>query len=104
VFHDADPVRGVIVDGPHKVRGNLVRLDVRRLFADRRLGVNPTLTYDNSSKVKTTDVAAYYRLTSSPDRPASLYAGVRIGYQTEQAGQGGAFASVFVAPVFRLGR
>jgi hypothetical protein len=84
-----------------KVRGNLLRVELRVPFVTARLGLNPSLTYDLNSRMKTVDASTYLWLAS--DHPAHtksstrLYAGVRVGYQT---GPGGFFATIFAGPLF----
>jgi hypothetical protein len=101
VFHDADQIQGVRTGPPSKVRGNLLRVELRRPFAAARLGINPSLTYDLNSRVKTVDASTYLWLAS--DHPAQtksstrLYAGVSVGYQS---GTGGFFATIFAGPLF----
>jgi hypothetical protein len=101
VFHDADQVQGVPTGAPTKVRGNLLRLELRRPLVSARLGINPSLTYEMNSGVKTVDAATYLWLaTDHPGltrRAPRLYAGVRVGYQS---GPGGFFATIFAGPVF----
>jgi hypothetical protein len=99
VFHEADQVQGVRMGAPVKVRGNLLRVELRVPLVAARLGVNPSMTYDLNSRVKTVDASTYLWLTS--DHPAQtrisprLYAGVRVGYQS---GPGGFFATIFAGP------
>jgi hypothetical protein len=101
VFHEADQVQGVRTGAPTKVRGNLLRVELRVPFVTARLGLNPSLTYDLNSRVKTVDASTYLWLAS--DHPAHtksstrLSAGVRVGYQT---GPGGFFATIFAGPLF----
>ena len=101
VFRESDPDQTVQTRAPVKVRGNLLRVELRRPLASAHLGVNPSWTYDLNSGVTTID-AATYRLFAPVGRPGTksstrLYAGVRVGYQR---GQDGWFATVFVGPVF----
>ena len=101
VFHEADQVQGVRTGAPTKVRGNLLRVELRVPVVTARLGINPSMTYDLSSRVKTVDASTYLWLAS--EHPAQtksslrLYAGVRVGYQS---GPGGFFATVFAGPLF----
>ena len=99
VFHEADQVQGVRMGAPTKVRGNLVRVELRVPFA--RLGINPSLTYDLNSRVKTVDASTYLWLASDPPAQAKsstrLYAGVRVGYQS---GPSGFFVTIFAGPLF----
>jgi hypothetical protein len=101
VFQEADQIQGLPAGAPTKVRGNLVRLELRRPLLAARLGVNPSYTYDLNSRIKTVDASTYLWLAR--DHPAQttsstrLYAGVRVGHQS---GPGGFFATVFVGPLF----
>jgi hypothetical protein len=99
VFHDAAAVDGVAVGGPSKVRGNLLRLEMRRQLPSRRAGINPSYTYDVSSRETTVDVATYLLFTPSRAHESTrLSAGVRVGHRT--GADGGAFVTVFAGPVF----
>ncbi len=73
---------------PQKIRGNLLRIEVRHPFA-KRFGINPSVTSERNSGVTTVDVTAYARLRRE-------YVGVRAGNESAHDGRGGAFASVFV--------
>ena len=101
VFRDADEVQSVQAQPPVKVRGNLLRVELRRRLASTRLGINPSWTYDLNSRVTTVDAATYLLFRPVDPRrtkiPTRLYAGVRVGYQSAS---GGLFATVFVGPVF----
>jgi hypothetical protein len=79
---------GLPAEGPTKVRGNLLRLEMRHPFADR-FGFNPSVTYEKNSAVTTVDMTGYARLRHA-------YAGVRVGHESERAEDGGFFATVFV--------
>lgn len=99
VFHDAAAVDGVIVGGPSKIRGNLLRVEMRRQVPSRRVGFTPSYSYDVSSRETTVDVAAYRLFTPSRGHEATkLSAGIRIGRRS--GAEGGAFATVFAGPVF----
>jgi len=99
VFHDAATVDGAIVGGPSKVRGNLLRIEMRRQMPRRRFGINPSYTYDVSSRDKTADIATYFLFTPSHAHDSTrLSAGVRIGHRT--GADGGVFVTVFAGPVF----
>lgn len=99
VFHDAATIDGVIVGGPSKVRGNLLRLELRRQLPRRHVGINPSYTYDLTSRETTIDVATYALFTPSrAHESARLSAGVRVGHRTGP--DGGTFVTVFAGPVF----
>ena len=99
VFHDADAAGGEPIGGPSKVRGNLLRLELRRQLPRRHIGINPSYTYDMTSRETTADVAAYVAFTPSRAHDAvKLSAGVRAGHQT--GANGGTFVTVFAGPVF----
>jgi hypothetical protein len=73
---------------PEKVRGNLLRVEVRHPFAGR-FGVNPSVTYEKNSGVTTIDATGYLRLRRS-------YVGARVGNESTHEGRGGFFATAFV--------
>src|ERR1700686_3030954 len=50
VFHEADQVQGVRTGAPVKIRGNLLRVELRHPFVAPRLGINPSFTYDLNSR------------------------------------------------------
>jgi hypothetical protein len=79
---------GLPVAAPTKVRGNLLRIEMRHPFA-RRFGVNPSVTYEKNSGVTTVDATGYARFGRE-------YAGVRVGNEGMHDGRGGFFASVFI--------
>jgi hypothetical protein len=79
---------GLPAEGPTKVRGNLLRVEVRHPLT-RRLGVNPSVTYERNSGVTTVDVTGYARMHHA-------YVGARAGNESTHAGRGGFFATVFV--------
>jgi hypothetical protein len=79
---------GLPLEGPTKVRGNLLRVEMRHPFAGR-FGVNPSVTHDKSSGVTTVDAIGYARFRRE-------YAGVRLGNESRHDGHGGFFATVFV--------
>ena len=79
---------GLPLEGPTKVRGNLLRLEVRHPFT-RHFGVNPSVTYEKNSGVTTVDVTGYARMHHA-------YAGARAGDESTHDGRGGFFATVFV--------
>jgi hypothetical protein len=74
---------------PQKVRGNLVRVELRHPF-EKRFGLNPSIAFDNSSRVTTVDATGYARLRHH------TYVGARAGHESEHDGRGGAYASVFL--------
>jgi hypothetical protein len=79
----------------------VIRFEMRRPFVRAHVGINPSYSYDVSSRAKTIDAAAYAFLPRPPTFGAlRFYGGVRAGYQT---GPGGAFASVFVGTLFKKG-
>jgi hypothetical protein len=73
---------------PQKIRGNLLRVEMRHPFA-KRLGINPSVTYDNSSGVTTVEGVGYVRARKG-------YAGLRLGNESTHDGRGGFFATAFV--------
>jgi hypothetical protein len=97
VFHEAAPVGNVTLEGPSKVRGNLLRVELRRQLPWAHLGVNPSYSYDVVSKNRIIDAAVYVTFPSTdPAARTHWYAGVRAGGRTGT----GSFASVFAGPVF----
>jgi hypothetical protein len=101
VFQEAGEVQGASTGAPTKVRGNLVRFELRHPFVAARLGVNPSFAYDVNSHVKTVEASTYLWLPSTDaartKKSIRLYAGVRVGHQS---GPGGFFATVFAGPLF----
>jgi hypothetical protein len=101
VFHDAPQVEGLPLEPPRKLRGDMLRIELRRPLPAANMGIDSSMTYDLDSRVKTADIAAYIFLPtgrSSPTvRTPRIYAGVRVG---SQIGQGGLFATIFAGPVF----
>lgn len=79
---------GLPLEGPTKVRGNLLRIEMRHPFA-KRFGVNPSVTHEKNSGVTTVDATGYARFRRE-------YAGVRLGNESTHDGRGGFFATVFV--------
>jgi hypothetical protein len=97
VFHEAAPVGDVTLEGPSKIRGNLLRIELRRQLPWAHLGINPSYGRDVVSKDQIIDAAAYVTFPSSIGTARSRwYAGLRVGDRTGT----GAFASVFAGPVF----
>jgi hypothetical protein len=93
-------VNGLPLQGPSKVRGNLLRVEMRRPLGATRFGVDPSVTYENNSRVTTTDVTIYARLDRHR-RAASgnlhgLYLGGRAGRESTHDDRGGVFATAFV--------
>lgn len=90
---------GLPAEGPTKVRGNLLRIEMRRPFAATRVGFNPSFTYEKSSGVKTIDATAYARLDggkhAAQGRLAGPHLGARLGHESAHDGRGGFFATVF---------
>jgi hypothetical protein len=78
---------GFPAEGPQKVRGNLLRFEVRHPFAGR-YALNPSLTYEKNSGVTTIDATGYARARHG-------FVGARVGHETEHAGRGGLFATAF---------
>lgn len=72
---------------PQKIRGNLLRVEMRHPVT-RRFGVNPSVTYENNSGVTTTDVTGYAHLRRE-------FVGARVGHESAHDGRGGLYASVF---------
>src|SRR5215471_5594161 len=79
---------GLPLEGPTKVRGNLLRIEMRHPF-ERRYGFNPSVTYEKTSGVTTIDATGYARFRHE-------YGGVRLGNESTHDGRGGFFATVFV--------
>jgi len=84
----ATAANGLPLEGPTKVRGNLLRVEVRHPFA-QRFGFNPSVTYETNSGVTTVDATGYLRLRRS-------YVGARAGKESTHDGRGGFFATAFV--------
>jgi hypothetical protein len=87
---------GLPAEGPTKVRGNILRVEMRRPLVSARLGVSSAFAYEKNSGVKTVDAAGYWM----PKR--SCYFGVRVGHQSGliDGPQGGLFATAFVGSSF----
>jgi hypothetical protein len=99
VFRDATPASGEPAMSPVKVRGNTVKVEMRRPLVRAHAGINPSYAYDTSSQVKTIDLAAYLQVPrAAGPLGARAYGGVRAGYQT---GTAGGFVSVFGGVVFK---
>jgi hypothetical protein len=79
---------GLPLEGPTKVRGNLLRVELRHPFAGR-YGFNPSVTYEKNSGVTTIDATGYAHLRRE-------YVGARLGNESARGGRGGFFATVFV--------
>jgi len=79
---------GLPLEAPTKVRGNVLRVELRHPFA-RRYGFNPSVTYEKNSGVTTIDATGYARLRRE-------YVGARLGNESAHGGRGGFFATVFV--------
>jgi hypothetical protein len=101
VFQEVAQVQGEPTGVPVKVRGNLLRVELRHPFVAARMGVNPSFTYALNSRVKTVDGSTYLWLAGGDQtqtkKSIRLYAGVRAGYQS---GPGGFFATIFAGPSF----
>jgi hypothetical protein len=78
---------GFPTEGPQKVRGNLLRIEMRHPFAGR-YGFNPSVTYENNSGVTTIDATGYARVRHG-------FVGARLGNESPPAGRGGFFATAF---------
>src|SRR5262249_47739998 len=91
---------GLPAEGPTKVRGNLLRLEMRRPLGATRYGVIPSVTYEKNSQVTTTDVTVYARFDrrgqAATGNLHGPYAGGRVGNEGKHDGHGGIFATVFV--------
>jgi hypothetical protein len=91
---------GLPLEGPTKVRGNLLRLEMRRPLGATRYGVIPSVTYEKNSRVTTSDVSVYARFDrrgySATGNLRGPYVGGRVGNEGQHAGRGGVFATVFV--------
>jgi hypothetical protein len=79
---------GLPLEGPTKVRGNLLRIEMRHPFA-QRFGINPSVTYEKNSGVTTVDVTGYARRHRT-------HVGARVGNESTHEGRGGFFATAFV--------
>ena len=79
---------GLPLEGPTKIRGNLLRIEMRHPFA-QRFGINPSVTYEKNSGVTTVDVTGYARMHRA-------HAGARVGNESTHEGRGGVFATAFV--------
>ncbi len=79
---------GLPLEGPTKIRGNLLRVEMRHPLS-ARYGFNPSVTYEKNSGVTTIDATGYARWRHE-------YAGARIGNESTHDGRGGFFATVFV--------
>lgn len=77
VFRSAGDHVAVAAGGPTKVRANLLRIEGRRVWPGRGIGVSPSYSYDVTSGAKIVEAAAYWR---RPDGP--FYVGARLGYST----------------------
>jgi len=80
--------QGFATEGPQKVRGNLLRIEMRHPFAGR-YGFNPSVTYEKNSGVTTVDVTGYARLHRT-------HVGARVGNESTHGGRGGFFATAFL--------
>jgi len=100
VFLDAPAVAGTPVGAPTKLRADSVRLDVRRPLGGGRFGVDPAISVDSDTGLKTAEAAAYAFLPSSAalsPNGVRLYATVRVGYKE---GGSGEFASIVIGSLF----
>ena len=73
---------------PQKIRGNILRVDVRHPLT-RRIGINPSVSREQNSGVTTVDVTGYAHLRRE-------FVGARVGHESAHDGRGGTYASVFV--------
>ena len=73
---------------PQKIRGNLLRVEVRHPLT-KRIGINPSVTRENNSGVTTVDVTGYAHVRRE-------FVGARVGNESAHDGRGGMYASVFV--------
>jgi hypothetical protein len=80
--------QGFPTEGPQKIRGNLLRVEMRHPFA-KRFGASPSVTYEKNSGVTTVDVTGYARMRTG-------YVGARLGNESADGGRGGFFATAFV--------
>ena len=104
VFHDAASVNGVVIGGPSKVRGNSIRLELRRLLPSRRVGINPSYTHDLTGGDTTVDVSTFTVFTPSAAHDA-LRMTARLPESVVVPGSdGGTFVTVFAGPVFNSPR
>src|SRR5262249_44742758 len=90
---------GLPFEGPTKVRGNLIRFEMRRPLGATRYGVIPSVTHEKNSGVTTTDVTVYARFDrgrAATGNQHGPYVGGRAGNESKHDGRGGIFATVFV--------
>src|SRR6266550_4993206 len=80
--------QGFPAEGPQKIRGNLLRVEMRHPLA-KRYGINPSVTYEKNSGVTTIEATGYARMHAA-------YAGLRLGNESTHQGKGGFFATAFV--------
>ncbi len=99
VYRDQALAGGAAGGPPVKVRGNTLKVEMRRPIARLHAGVSPSYAFDTGSRVKTIDASVYLQAPRAIGRRgARLYGGVRGGYQT---GTAGGFVGVFGGAVFR---
>ncbi len=79
---------GLPIEGPTKVRGNLLRVEMRHPLS-QRFGFNPSVTYEKNSGVTTVDATGYARLGHGN-------VGARLGNESMHDGRGGFFATAFI--------
>jgi hypothetical protein len=91
--------QGQPADLPAKIRGNLLRVEMRRPFTAVHMGFNPSFTYEKNSGAKTVDATTYVRMgvggRSSSGNLEGPHFGLRLGHESEHDGRGGFFATVF---------
>jgi hypothetical protein len=99
---------GLPAEGPKKVRGNLVRAEMRRPIAAGRVGVNPSFAYDVTLHVKTVEAVGYWfpKRAHGADRGRfnGYDVGLRVGHTSDEQGHGGGFVSVFAGWSFPASR
>lgn len=81
-------VSGLPLEGPAKVRGNLLRIEMRHPFA-KRFGFSKAVTYEKNSGVMTVEATTYARMGRGN-------VGARLGKESTHDGRGGFFATAFV--------
>jgi hypothetical protein len=95
---------GLPAFGPAKVRGNVMRVEMRRPWVGAGVGFNPSLAYEVNSRVKTVEGVGYWWLmgfgSAAHSELRGVDVGVRAGYTTDERSQGGAFVSVFIGAAF----
>jgi hypothetical protein len=97
---------GLPAEGPTKVRGSLLRVEIRRAWVAAHLGLDPSFAYEQNSGVKTLEGVGYWLPNGASGMAfgdvRGLNLGLRVGYQSDNNRQGGVFATVFIGSSFAL--